>query len=86
VFHQLNNHAIDKLFEQKNCQAHRSTVRWPDPTVPTSLLFGVGPMMVSTRLDAASGLREGSWGTARSRLRSTLIVVEFAVSVVLLIG
>jgi putative ABC transport system permease protein len=52
----------------------------------TSLLFGVGPMMVSTRLDAASGLREGSRGTARSRLRSTLIVVEIAVSVVLLIG
>jgi putative ABC transport system permease protein len=52
----------------------------------TALLFGVGPMMLATRLDAASGLRDGARGTARSRLRSTLIVTEIAVSVVLLVG
>jgi putative ABC transport system permease protein len=52
----------------------------------TSVLFGVGPMMSASRLDTASGLREGARGTARSRLRSTLIVLEIAVSVVLLVG
>jgi putative ABC transport system permease protein len=51
----------------------------------TSLLFGVAPMMLTTRLNAAN-LRQGSRGTTRSRLRSTLIVIEVAISVVLLIG
>jgi putative ABC transport system permease protein len=58
--------------------------------VVTGLLFGTLPSISATRVDLNAALREGSRGAAdghrRSRLRSTLVVAEVAVSVMLMIG
>ncbi|MPZ18750.1 MAG: FtsX-like permease family protein [Luteitalea sp.] len=52
----------------------------------TALLFGLAPALAAARVSVTSGLREGARGSARSRLRSALVVVEVALSVLLLIG
>jgi predicted permease len=57
--------------------------------VVTSLLFGLAPAMRSTRLDLNDSLKDGqttSGGAARQRFRNTLVVVEMALAVVLLVG
>jgi predicted permease len=57
-------------------------------SVVTGLLFGTLPALQSSRADVNDALKEGSRGAsgARGRLRSTLVVVEFALAVVLLVG
>ena len=56
----------------------------------TAILFGTLPAWRATRLDPAKGLAQGSRGTASagngSKLGSALVVVQVAVSLVLLIG
>jgi predicted permease len=52
----------------------------------TSLVFGLAPLLSALGLDLAAGLRHGTRGTARSHLRSALVGLEIALSVVLLIG
>jgi predicted permease len=58
--------------------------------IVTGLLFGTLPSISGTQVDLNSALREGSRGAAdglrRSRLRSSLVVAEVAVSVMLMIG
>ncbi|MGH7677287.1 MAG: ABC transporter permease, partial [Gemmatimonadaceae bacterium] len=58
--------------------------------VVTGLLFGTLPAVSATHVDLNAALREGSRGAAdgqrRARLRSTLVVAEVAVSVMLMIG
>jgi putative ABC transport system permease protein len=58
--------------------------------VVTGLLFGTLPSIRGTHVEITSALREGSRGSAdglrRSRLRSSLVVAEVAVSVMLMIG
>jgi predicted permease len=57
-------------------------------SVITGLLFGTLPALQSSRADVNDALKEGSRGasSARGWLRSTLVVVEFALAVVLLVG
>ncbi len=59
-------------------------------SVFTGLLFGLAPAVQSTRVDVNAALKEGSGqgmsGAARSRSRNVLIVLEVALSLVLLIG
>ena len=57
-------------------------------SVLTALLFGTLPALQSSRADVNEALKEGSRGAsgARGWLRSTLVVVEFALAVVLLVG
>lgn len=52
----------------------------------TGIVFGLAPALRSTRLDLNSTLRSegGSAGRARSRLRSSLIICQVALSLVLL--
>ncbi|MGH2604773.1 MAG: ABC transporter permease, partial [Dehalococcoidia bacterium] len=52
----------------------------------TALLFGLAPALAAARISVTGGLREGARGSARSRLRSALVVVEVALSVMLLVG
>ena len=56
----------------------------------TGLLFGIVPALQASRLDVISNLKEGSQGTgfglANQRFRSGLVIVEFALSLVLMIG
>ena len=55
----------------------------------TSVLFGLAPALRVTRGDAADALRESSRSSAGAgprRLRETLVAVEVAVAIVLLIG
>ena len=56
----------------------------------TSLLFGLIPALAASRLDLNTALKEGGTHTiehgARSRLRGSLVVVQLALSLVLLIG
>ena len=59
----------------------------------TGLLFGLAPAWQTTRPDLTTALKEGGGATAatvsglsRNRLRSLLVVVEIALSLVLLIG
>ena len=58
--------------------------------IVTGLLFGTLPSISGTHVDLNSALREGARGAAdglrRSRLRSSLVVAEVAVSVILMIG
>jgi putative ABC transport system permease protein len=58
--------------------------------VITAVVFGTAPALQATRADLANSLKEagrGSSGTgARKRLRSALVVVEIALSFVLLTG
>jgi putative ABC transport system permease protein len=54
----------------------------------TAMVFGVLPALQSSRADVHDALKEGSRGSVGGRrvLRSTLIVAEFALALVLLIG
>jgi putative ABC transport system permease protein len=55
----------------------------------TGIFFGLAPAMQAARPDLNETLKEGSRGTAsaaRGRLRSTLVVAEVALSLVLLTG
>ncbi len=58
-------------------------------SVITAVLFGLAPALQSSKSDLNSDLKEGSRGAAtfrRSRLRSSLVVAEVALSLVLLAG
>ncbi len=56
-------------------------------TAVTALAFGLAPALRLGRAADTQGLREGArGGTRRERLRSALVVVELAVSIVLLVG
>ena len=59
-------------------------------SVFTSLLFGLGPALTASRLNLVESLKLGSRsGTARSnaqRMRNILVVVEMAMSLMLLVG
>ncbi|MFL5579607.1 MAG: ABC transporter permease [Gemmatimonadaceae bacterium] len=57
-------------------------------TVLSALAFGAVPALQATRTDLQSALRDGGRGSGarRSRLRSGLVVAEFALSMVLLAG
>ncbi|HEX8148155.1 MAG TPA: ABC transporter permease [Pyrinomonadaceae bacterium] len=56
----------------------------------TGLLFGIAPALQSSRFDLNEALKEGGRsgtdGRGRTRIRSALIVVEVALSLVLLVG
>jgi predicted permease len=54
----------------------------------TAFVFGVLPALQSSRADVHDALKEGSRGSVGGRrvLRSTLIVAEFALALVLLVG
>jgi predicted permease len=57
--------------------------------IATALVFGTLPALQSSRADVNESLKEGSRGTslaARGVLRSALVVVEFALALVLLVG
>ncbi len=56
-------------------------------SVVSGVMFGLSPALLGTRRAAAAALREGSRGSSgRSRARNTLVVVEVALSVMLLSG
>lgn len=56
-------------------------------TVLTGLLFGFMPALRAYAMGIATGMREGARGTvAHRRLNSALVAVQFALSLVLLIG
>jgi putative ABC transport system permease protein len=58
-------------------------------TVLTTLLFALVPALRASRVDLASGLKEGSRGTGgmgATRLRSFLVAAQVAISLVLLVG
>jgi hypothetical protein len=56
-------------------------------TVLTGLLFGFMPALRAYAMGIASGIREGARGTvSHRRLNSALVAVQFALSLVLLIG
>src|ERR1041385_1851794 len=56
-------------------------------TVFTGLLFGFMPALRAYAMGIATGMREGARGTiAQRRLNSALVAVQFALSLVLLIG
>src|SRR5215204_2968838 len=56
-------------------------------TVFTGLLFGFMPALRAYAMGIAAGMREGARGTtAHRRLNSALVAVQFALSLVLLIG
>jgi len=58
-------------------------------SILTGIVFGLAPAMQAIKTDMQSALKEGgksSFGAGSSRLRSTLIVAEVAVAIVLLVG
>jgi putative ABC transport system permease protein len=59
-------------------------------SVATGLAFGVAPAIQTTQSDVAEGLRDGTRGSVGSRrahrMRHTLVVLEVALAVVLLVG
>ena len=59
-------------------------------SLATGVVFGLAPAFQASRLDPAESLKEGgrggSDGTGRNRLRSALVVTEFALALMLLIG
>ena len=59
-------------------------------TVLTGLLFGLAPALQAVRRNLAATLKDGGRGAggsrARNRLRNTLVVVEVALSLMLLVG
>jgi putative ABC transport system permease protein len=71
-------------------------VRWPMMAIAlalaglTGVLCGLAPALGSMRADVLDALREGSQGAgqsrAQNRLRSTLVVVEVALAMVLLVA
>lgn len=58
--------------------------------IPTTLVFGTGPILRATRLDLVDSLRQGSQQSAidhrRQRVRGLLVGLEVALAVVLVIG
>ncbi|HJQ19495.1 MAG TPA: ABC transporter permease [Gemmatimonadaceae bacterium] len=58
--------------------------------VLTAILFGIAPALGATRTDLRDGLQEGTRGTSggrsRQTFRSSLVVAQFALSLVLLAG
>ncbi len=56
----------------------------------TGLLFGIIPALQASRTDVVTNLKDGSrgagFGLSHSRFRSALVVVEFALSLILMIG
>jgi predicted permease len=57
-------------------------------TLATSLLFGLAPALVASKPDLNQSLKESGRGNAggRRRLRETLVVVELALALVMLVG
>jgi predicted permease len=57
-------------------------------SVATGLLFGAAPAWQARKVDVNAALKEnaGKGGTARGRLRGALVVIEVALSLVLLVG
>src|SRR5262249_27328726 len=57
-------------------------------TVVTALVFGTLPALHSSQADVNDSLKEGARGAsgARGWLRSALVVVEFALALVLMVG
>jgi predicted permease len=58
-------------------------------SVATGIAFGVAPAQQASRLDPAESLKEGGRtgdSTRRNRTRSLLVVTEFAMALILLIG
>jgi len=59
-------------------------------SILTGLLFGIVPAIQSSRFNVIANLKEGSqgggFGLANNRFRSALVIVEFALSLVLMIG
>ena len=59
-------------------------------TTFAGVLFGIAPALRATRVDLNASLKEGGRGSgdggSRTRLRSTLVVAEVALSVMLMIG
>lgn len=57
-------------------------------SVGTVLIFGLAPALAAARVEAVEGLRSGSRSVAggRSRFRDGLVVVQVALSVLLLVG
>jgi len=59
-------------------------------SILTGLIFGLAPAWAALRRGAGDALKEGgrsaTAGSARQRLRSTFVVVELAVALVLLVG
>ena len=56
--------------------------------IATGVLFGLAPAWQVRKVDVNKGLKEnaGKGGSARGRLRSALVVVEIALSLILLVG
>jgi putative ABC transport system permease protein len=56
----------------------------------TGLVFGLAPVLQARRLDLQEALRDGARGSGqggrRARLRNTLVVIEVAVALILLVG
>lgn len=52
----------------------------------TAVLFGLGPVVAGWRLDLTGALRDGARGSTRSPMRSSLVIAEIALSVLLLVG
>ncbi|HEY4217865.1 MAG TPA: ABC transporter permease [Gemmatimonadaceae bacterium] len=59
-------------------------------TAGTAMLFGIAPALRATRVDLAASFKDGdrasSEGRERHRLRDALVISEFALAVVLLVG
>jgi putative ABC transport system permease protein len=59
-------------------------------TMATGVLFGLAPALQAIRVDVNKTLKEGAGkgaaGAARGRLRNALVIVEVALSLVLLVG
>jgi putative ABC transport system permease protein len=59
-------------------------------SILTGLVFGMAPALQATRTDLTSSLKEGTKGSSgggvRQRLRATLVVLEMAFALMLLIG
>lgn len=57
-------------------------------TVVTGLLFGLAPALTATRVDAQDALKDAhsATGAAAQRLRTSLVIAEIALALVLLVG